>query len=218
LWGAARVEDTYNLIGHALRKALGVIARQEGWDLMILAAEAGAEFVTGSSLKAALDLNWDEPAERQRALGMVLAALASLEGWIDQHPAIPHDDALTASLAAAQQVRAQDVELDAASEPSLREGVAKDRRIAIEDAEMRHGRKSRSQRVDGFKRHFVRDLDRKMIRAVGLTGVPSGPTSPRPPSPMPSWRIWLVRRSSWPNCTSIGRTWPATWCGTGPRT
>lgn len=25
LWGAARVEDTYNLLGHALRKALGVI-------------------------------------------------------------------------------------------------------------------------------------------------------------------------------------------------
>ena len=26
LWGASRVEDTYNLVGHALRKALGVIA------------------------------------------------------------------------------------------------------------------------------------------------------------------------------------------------
>jgi hypothetical protein len=26
LWGAGRVEDSYNLMGHALRKALGVIA------------------------------------------------------------------------------------------------------------------------------------------------------------------------------------------------
>jgi hypothetical protein len=33
LWGAARVEDTYNLLGHALRKALGVIARQQHRDL-----------------------------------------------------------------------------------------------------------------------------------------------------------------------------------------
>jgi hypothetical protein len=34
LWGASRVEDTYNLLGHALRKALGVIARRasEGAD------------------------------------------------------------------------------------------------------------------------------------------------------------------------------------------
>ena len=30
LWGAGRVEDTYNLLGHALKKALGVIARQQG--------------------------------------------------------------------------------------------------------------------------------------------------------------------------------------------
>ena len=32
LWGAARVEDTYNLLGHALRKALSLIARQQGTD------------------------------------------------------------------------------------------------------------------------------------------------------------------------------------------
>ncbi len=30
LWGAAKVEDTYNLLGHALKKALGVIACQQG--------------------------------------------------------------------------------------------------------------------------------------------------------------------------------------------
>ena len=42
LWGAARVEDTYNLLGHALRKALGVIARQQGRELTAVATEAGA--------------------------------------------------------------------------------------------------------------------------------------------------------------------------------
>ena len=30
LWGAGRVEDTLNLMGHALRKALGVIAVLQG--------------------------------------------------------------------------------------------------------------------------------------------------------------------------------------------
>jgi hypothetical protein len=30
LWGAGRVEDTINLMGHALRKALGVIAVSQG--------------------------------------------------------------------------------------------------------------------------------------------------------------------------------------------
>src|ERR671926_101284 len=41
LWGAGRVEDTYNLLGHALRKALGVIARQQGRELPAVANEVG---------------------------------------------------------------------------------------------------------------------------------------------------------------------------------
>jgi transposase len=51
----------------------------------------------------------------------------------------------------------------------LRKGVAKDRRISIEDAQMRHGRKSRSMRVDGYKRHVLRDLESGLVRAVGIT-------------------------------------------------
>jgi len=31
--------------------------------------------------------------------------------------------------------------------------VAKDRRISVEDGQMRHGRKSKHQRIDGYKRH-----------------------------------------------------------------
>src|SRR4028119_739642 len=34
---------------------------------------------------------------------------------------------------------------------------------------MRHGRKSRSQRFDGYKRHLLKDLDIGLIRAVGVT-------------------------------------------------
>jgi hypothetical protein len=52
---------------------------------------------------------------------------------------------------------------------SLIKGVAKDRRMSVEDAEMRHGRKSRSVRVDGYKCHVLHDLDTGLIRAVGIT-------------------------------------------------
>lgn len=34
---------------------------------------------------------------------------------------------------------------------------------------MRHGRKSRSQLVDGYKRHVLRDLDSGLVPAVGIT-------------------------------------------------
>src|SRR5499433_599062 len=65
LWGAGRVEDTDNLLGHALRKAVGVSARQQGRELPEVAAEAGAPLVAGSSLKAALDMDWDDPRGQQ---------------------------------------------------------------------------------------------------------------------------------------------------------
>jgi transposase len=47
--------------------------------------------------------------------------------------------------------------------------VAADRRISVEDAEMRHGRKRRSLLGDGYKRHGLRDLDSRLIVAVGVT-------------------------------------------------
>src|SRR5262249_19526917 len=39
----------------------------------------------------------------------------------------------------------------------------------VEDAEMRHGRKSKSRLFDGYKRHALRDLDSGLVRAVGIT-------------------------------------------------
>ena len=167
IWGAGRVEDTYNLLGHALRKALGVLAHQQGRGLADVASEAGAPLLGGPSLKAALDLDWDDPAERTRALLAVLDALGAVERYVDEAGAVA--EASLAALEAARQVREQDVERTVDGTPTVRRGVARERRISIEDAEMRHGRKSRSQRVDGYKRHVLRDLDAGLIRAVGIT-------------------------------------------------
>jgi hypothetical protein len=170
LWGAGRVEDTYNLLGHALRKALGVIARQQGRGLADVASETGTNLVGELSVKAALDLDWDEPTARETALRMVLDALAGCENWLSAHPELVETHpAVLNSLATAAQVRDQDVTTTAAGTPTLRDGVAPDRRISIEDGQMRHGRKSRSQLIDGYKRHVLRDLDSGLIAAVGVT-------------------------------------------------
>jgi hypothetical protein len=170
LWGAGRVEDTYNLLGHALRKALGVIARQQGRGLREIADKAGASLVAGSSLKAALDLDWDDSGARQQALTMILDSLTAVEQWLDTQPvqAEPTTRAV-ASLAVAKQVCTQDLTAAPDGTPTLRQGVAEERRISVEDAEMRHGRKSRSLLIDGYKRHVLRDLDSRLIVAVGVT-------------------------------------------------
>lgn len=168
LWGAGRVEDTINLIGHALKKLMGMVAEQLGRELVEVGQEAGAEMVCGSSLKAALDRDWDQPGQREEALGIVLRVLRAVETWVQT---LPQEEGELAqlSLEIAQRIQAQDVACDEDGKASLIKGVAKDRRISIEDAEMRHGRKSRSVRVDGDIRHVLRDLDTGLIRAVGIT-------------------------------------------------
>jgi hypothetical protein len=170
LWGAGRVEDTSNLLGHALRKALGVIARQQGRGLTEMASEVGTALVAGSSLKAALDLDWDDPGARQQALTMILDTLTTVEHWLASQPTQAEGTSqVAASLAVAHQVQTQDIPLAPDGTPTLRQGVAADRRISVEDAEMRHGRKSRSLLVDGYKRHGLRDLESRLIVAVGVT-------------------------------------------------
>jgi hypothetical protein len=74
-----------------------------------------------------------------------------------------------ASLAVAQQVCAQDLTTTPEGTPIMRQGVAAERCIHVEDAEMRHGRQSRSLLVDGYKRRVLRDVDSRLIVAVGVT-------------------------------------------------
>lgn len=168
LWGAGRVEDTLNLVGHALKKVMRVVADQQGRELVEVVKEAGAELVCESSLKAALDRDWDQQIQKDEALALVLNVLRAVETWVQT---LPQEDVLLTqpSLSIAQQVQAQDVQVDEKGKESLIKGVAKDRRISVEDGQMRHGRKSRSVLVDGYKRHVLHDLDTGLIRAVGIT-------------------------------------------------
>ena len=163
------MEDTFNLMGYALRKALGVIAVLQGWGqaagTAMVAAQAGVPQLAASSLKAALDADWDDPAARDQALAEVLGLLDRVDAFIAGQAG---DQAAAAAVMTARQVRDQDIDL-AGPAPALRRGVAKDRRISVEDAEMRHGRKSRSMLSGGYKRHVLRDLDTGLVPAVGIT-------------------------------------------------
>ncbi len=134
-----------------------------------MASEIQADLVVGSSLKTALDLNWDNPEERNLAIPMVLGVLSQVENHLELDPQTKCHPVVSSSLEAARQIEAQDVEVDQHGIAKLKQGVAKNRRISIEDEEMRHGRKNRSKRFDGYKRHILKDLDTGLVRAVGIT-------------------------------------------------
>ncbi len=170
LVGASRVEDTLNLLGHALRKAVGVAARQLGTSAEALVEEAGLVLVGHSSLKAALDLDWGEPQAREKALHMVLEEVARWKGWLEQqHTLSAPEPPLKERMDTIGQIVAQETEPDPPGGPGgrrIKKHVAHDRRISIEDQAMRHGRKSSSKTFNGFQEHLVVDLDSHVTRAV----------------------------------------------------
>ena len=143
-------------MGHALKKVMRVVADQQGRELVQVAKEAGGELVCATSLKAALDRDWDQQSVREEALDLVLQVLRAVETWVQT---LPQEEADLAQppLAIAQQVEVQDVETSEDGKFHLIKGVAKDRRISVADVEMRHRRKSRSVRVDGDIRHVLHD-------------------------------------------------------------
>lgn len=167
--GAGKVEDTINLLGRSLRLLLQVIAAFLVMSPEEVAAQAHLPVLVAPSIKAGLDLDWHEPDARDAAVGELVAHMKRLTEWIERRFA---PGVTTVALeAAARQVDcivAQDLEPDGAGGLRIREGVAEDRQISISDPDMRHGRKSKTERIDGYKEYVARDLDNDLTLAAGV--------------------------------------------------
>lgn len=172
LEGAGRVEDTLNLLGHAGRKVVRSAARVLGWPQQKVCREAGIPLLLKSSVKRALDVDWNQPEQKKQALQTLCQQLDSLVAWVNKHlPLQRLHPVLAEPLKVLEQLRSQDLEPDPSGGGGvrIRQGVAPDRRVSVEDGEMRHGRKSQSKRFNGFKQHIAAELDLKLILACNVT-------------------------------------------------
>ena len=131
--------------------------------------KAGIPLLLASSIKAGLDIDWSDAKQKAAAVEVVERQVSSLQQWVDRHLDEVVSEPLRPYIHAIIQVRNQDLEATADGGTRVRQGVAPDRRISIEDAEMRHGRKSKSKRFDGYKEHIARDLDFAAIVACAVT-------------------------------------------------
>ncbi len=171
LAGAARVEDTFNLLAHAGRKLIRSAALLTGRSPDEMRVEMDIELLGSSSIKSMLDIDWDDRDARVGGLNELLDELAHVERWISEHLSDEADQApLCEQLQTLARLREQDTEPDPPSgRRRIREGVAKDRQISVEDPEMRHGRKSSTKQINGYKRHVATDLDTTLIVSAALT-------------------------------------------------
>jgi len=170
LWGAGRVEDTINLLGHALEVVVECAASVLEVSAQQVRELAGLQLLGGSSLKASLDIDWDNVHERSEALRRLLEEVQRLRGWLEQRLGSQlNEPPLEQALAQLERVIEQDLEPDpSGGGMRIRRGVAKDRQISLSDPDMRHGRKSKSRLINGYKRHIAKDLDSGLILAVDV--------------------------------------------------
>src|SRR6266849_10362588 len=164
--GAAAVADTYELIRQAIAKVVGTAGGSEALPKKLRRQANGV--VNG---KARID--WADAGVRRSELGRLAGIARSvLAATADR-----------TDLAAARELltRIIDQDIDDApadgNGPAIRNGVAPDRVVSVVDPDMRHGRKSPSKRVDGYKAHVVTDHDTEMIVGVSSTAAnePDGP-------------------------------------------
>lgn len=171
LEGAGRVEDTINLIGRAARKVAECAAKLLESSYEDVCREAGIPLLLETSVKKALDRDWSDAKQKGEAVDVLAKQVLSLERWVTHHLAEDVEEPpMSDVLAVLRQIMAQDLEPD--PEPGggvrIKQGVAEDRRISVEDGEMRHGRKTKSKRINGYKRHVATDLDSKAILACSV--------------------------------------------------
>lgn len=171
LEGAGRVEDTINLIAHAARKVVQCVAELLGQKYEETCRRAGIPLLLNTSVKKGLDRDWSDVIQKNEAIDILAKQVLSLERWIARELGEQVEQPpLETLLKVLRELMTQDLEPDPDSDAiRIIKGVAKDRRISVEDGEMRHGRKSKSNLIDGYKRHIAADLDSQTILACAVT-------------------------------------------------
>lgn len=110
LVGAGRVEDTWNLLGRGLRAVVTCAATTLKIPRDHVLQGAGVTLLGAPSLKAALDIDWGDPAAQAEALARLLAEVDRVEAWVAAHVSVADAPTVQAALTALRRVLAQDLE------------------------------------------------------------------------------------------------------------
>ncbi len=82
LEGAGRVEDTWNLIGRAMSKVVNAVSLALGVESAQVIDQARLTVLSADSVKAALDIDWNDEDEQRSALKRLLDEVSRLESWV----------------------------------------------------------------------------------------------------------------------------------------
>jgi hypothetical protein len=160
IFGRAAVMDSYALIFAGIRKALEGYQRSDDEHAMELANRLRLSEYLSDVAKPRID--WESADARQELLNdLVYDAVSVLRAGLHFE-----DVELQGLLEQLARLVGQDVEVSEDGTGKLIDGVCADRQVSVVDPEMRHGRKSKSRKFNGYKGTVTADATSGVITAV----------------------------------------------------
>ncbi|MGO9975812.1 MAG: transposase [Solirubrobacteraceae bacterium] len=164
--GAAATQDTVRLVRYGVRGLIDAVA--------VVDEQAGQQLAGGLAFDYEKpgekpDCRWRIKAERERMLTRVAQDAERALRAVEQAEGLLEDEAVAEAHRLLRELVGQDFEVDDDGVPRLFRGTRPGRIVSTVDPEMRHGRKSKSQRFDGFKLHVaVTNSEAPLITAVDV--------------------------------------------------
>jgi transposase len=146
--GAGAVQNTYTLIRKGIRKLLKEMGCATPSKRRGLSPQVQSLIATYVEQNRKAEIDWSDPEQRVAQLKVLVQDAETVLDMAAEHS----DDAELRTWAwLLTKILGDDIVDDDDGDPQIGEGTAPDRIISITDPEMRHGRKSRAHRFDGFK-------------------------------------------------------------------
>lgn len=164
------VIDTFNLIAASIRQLIRASARCLGARPNELAQQWGLGAYMARSVKGAAAIDWSDEEQRNALLTEEVRnadALAEKVRVLQQSASLPPE--IDEAVHLLTKVAHQDVERIDDGTYRIARGTAPGRIISASDPEARHGRKSASKVISGFKTHVTGTIGSQFVTGIAIT-------------------------------------------------
>jgi IS5 family transposase len=164
------VIDTFNLVAAAIRQVIRVTARCLGLRPEELARRWELSRYMARSIKGAANIDWSDEQQRNELL---TSEVRDADALVERVRELARNLHLPAEIEEVtqllQSVSRQDVEELEDGTFRIAKGTAAGRIISVSDPEARHGRKSASKTINGFKTHIMGTIDSQFVTGIVIT-------------------------------------------------
>ncbi len=163
--------DTFNLIARGIANVLREVSDWTDEPLESLAERLWLSDFLARSMKGTVDVDWTSRSARDGFLTRLVREADRLVTIVrsNEVAALQPPPAVYGAADLLWKVAHQDVEQLADGSWRIAKGTARDRTISITDPEARHGRKSSSKVIHGYKTHVLTTLDSALVTAILIT-------------------------------------------------